>query len=155
MRSGTLVRVDHTVSDKNRLYGRYTATPIVKIQGTPVSPTNNGAYYSWGKQAMLADTHTFSPTVLNDLRLNYTRGVFSNTVAPQWDPRTGQNLNTLFGLPSITAGGLPSFSGLFPGSPTAMAAAPPRDLAAPPRRRWTTARSVTPSPTSSTRRSGR
>ncbi len=32
---------------------------------------------------MLADTHTFSPTMLNDLRLNYTRGRFSNTVAPQ------------------------------------------------------------------------
>ncbi len=32
------VRIDQTISDKNRLYGRYTATPIVKIQGTPVSP---------------------------------------------------------------------------------------------------------------------
>ena len=28
---------------------------------------------------MLADTHTFSPTMFNDLRLNYTRGRFSNT----------------------------------------------------------------------------
>ena len=110
-----LLRIDHAVSDKNHLYGRYSATPIVKLQGTPVSPTNYSAYYSWGKQVMLADTHTFSPTVLNDLRVNYTRGVFSNTVAPQWDPRTGQNLNTLFGLPSITPGGLPSFNSLFPG----------------------------------------
>jgi len=110
------VRVDQIISDKNRLYGRFTTTPIVKIQGTPVSPTNNGAYYSWGKQAMLADTHTFSPTVFNDLRLNYTRGRFSNTVAPEWDPSTGQNLNTLFGLPTITKGGLPSFNSLFPGS---------------------------------------
>lgn len=110
------VRVDQTISDKNRLYGRFTATPVVKIQGTPVSPTNNGALYSWGKQAMLADTHTISPTVMNDLRLNYTRGRFSNTVDPQWDPATGANLNTAFGLPSITKGGLPSFNTLFPGS---------------------------------------
>ena len=43
---------------------------------------------------MLADTHTFSPTVLNDIRLNYTRGRFSNTVDPQWDPYSGTNLNT-------------------------------------------------------------
>ena len=108
-------RVDELISDNDRLYGRFTVTPIVKLQGTPVSPTNYGAYYSWGKQAMLAETHTFSPTMFNDLRLNYTRGRFSNTVAPEWDPTTGQNLNTAFGLPSITAGGLPSFNSLFPG----------------------------------------
>ena len=110
------VRVDQIVSAANRIYGRYSTTPVVKIQGTPVSPTNNGALYSWGSQAMIADTHTFSPTVLNDIRLNYTRGRFSNTVDPQWDPSTGTNLNTAFGLPSITKGGLPSFNGLFPGS---------------------------------------
>jgi len=110
------VRIDQVISDKNRLYGRFTTTPIVKIQGTPVSPTNNGALYSWGTQAMLADTHTFTPTVFNDLRLNYTRGRFSNTVDPQYDTSTGQNLNTQLGLPSITKGGLPSFNGLFVGS---------------------------------------
>ncbi len=110
------VRIDETISDRNHLYGRYSATPIVKIQGTPVSPTNNGALYSWGNQAMISDTHTFTPTLINDLRLNYTRGRFSNTIDPTYDPATGQNLNTLLGLPSITKGGLPSFNSLFPGS---------------------------------------
>ena len=110
------VRIDETISERNHLYGRYSATPIVKIQGTPVSPTNNGALYSWGQQAMISDTHTFTPTLINDLRLNYTRGRFSNTIDPVYDPATGQNLNTQLGLPSITAGGLPSFNSLFPGS---------------------------------------
>ena len=110
------LRIDEIISSKNRLYGRYSATPIVKIQGTPVSPTNNGSVYSWGKQAMLADTHTFSATMFNDLRLNYTRGRFSQSVDPRWDPSTGENLNTAFGLPSIAKGGMPSFGGLFPGS---------------------------------------
>ncbi len=110
------VRIDHNLTQNNHIYGRYSTTPIVKIQGTPVSPTNNGALYSWGTQVLLADTHTFSPTVINELRLNYTAGRFSNTVDPQWDPKTGTNLNTALGLPSITAGGLPSFSALFPGS---------------------------------------
>jgi len=110
------VRIDQVVSTKNRIYGRVSVTPVIKIQGTPVSPTNNAAVYSWGAQAMVADTHTFSPTVINDIRLNYTRGRFSNTVDPQWDPYTGTNLNTELGLPSITKGGLPTFSGLFPGS---------------------------------------
>jgi hypothetical protein len=110
------VRVDHAISANNRLYVRYTATPIVKIQGTPVSPTNNSASYSWAKQAMLADTHTFTPRLLNDIRLNYTRGRFSSTVDPQWDPYTGANLGAELGLPNITKGGVPTFSGLFPGS---------------------------------------
>ncbi|HEY2016510.1 MAG TPA: carboxypeptidase-like regulatory domain-containing protein [Bryobacteraceae bacterium] len=109
-------RIDQTISVNNRIYGRYSTTPIIKIQGTPVSPTNNGAQYSWGKQIMLADTQTFTPTLINDVRLNYTRGRFSNTVDPQWDPATGANLNTQLGLPSITKGGLPSFNTLFPGS---------------------------------------
>ena len=108
-------RVDQMIGDKDRLTGRYSMTPTIKLQGTPVSPTNYGAYYSWGRQAMIAHTHTFSPTTYNDLRLNYTRGRYSNTVAPEWDPTTGQNLNTAFGLPSITPGGLPSFNNLFPG----------------------------------------
>ncbi len=110
------LRIDHAISDKNRIYGRYTMTPIVKIQGTPVSPTNNGATYSWARQAMISDTHMFTPTLINDLRINYTRGRFSSTVDPQWDPYTGANLNTELGLPSITKGGIPSFNGLFPGS---------------------------------------
>jgi len=110
------VRIDHIIGDRNRIYGRYTATPIVKVQGTPISPTNNGTVYSWGMQAMVAYTHTFTATLFNDIRLNYTRGRFSNSVDPQWDPSTGANLNTLFGLPSITKGGLPTFSTLFPGS---------------------------------------
>jgi len=109
-------RVDHAISDNNRLYARFTATPIQRILGTPVTPTNNTAVYSWAKQYMLADTHTFGPTLFNDLRLNVTQGRFDATVDPQWDPATGTNLNTAFGLPSITKGGLPTFQSLFPGS---------------------------------------
>src|SRR6185369_8500296 len=87
-----------------------------KTQGTPISPTTNGAEYSAARQAMLADTHTFSPTLINDLRLNYTRGRFSTTAAPEFDANSGQNLNTILGLPNLTKGGVPLFNGLFPGS---------------------------------------
>jgi hypothetical protein len=106
-------RLDHVISDQNRIYGRFTATPIVKLQTTPVSPTNDFAVYSWGAQAMVADTHVISPTMLNDLRLNYTRGKFSQTLSPEYDIRTGANLNTELGLPSLSEGGLPNFQGLF------------------------------------------
>lgn len=112
------LRIDHIISDKNRLYGRYSATPIIKTQNYPVSPTSSTAEYSYGKQLMVADTHTFSPTVMNDLRLNYTRGRFSSTVIPQYDAQTGENLNAILGLPNITHGGVPNFSGLGVGSGT-------------------------------------
>jgi hypothetical protein len=110
------IRIDEVLSDKDRLNARYTATPIVKIQDTPVSTTSAAGEYSWAKQAMLAYTHMVGPTAFNDLRLNYTRGRFSNTLAPEWDINTGANLNTALGLPSLTKGGVPGFGGLFPGS---------------------------------------
>jgi Carboxypeptidase regulatory-like domain len=110
------LRIDEVISSRNRLYGRFTSTPIVKLQDTPISPTTAGAEYSWAKQGMLADTHTISPTMFNDLRLNYTRGRFSVTASPQYDANTGENLNTQLGLPNITHGGVPGLNGLFPGS---------------------------------------
>ena len=109
-------KIDQIVSNNNRLSGRYTITPITKLQGTPVSPTNDAAIYSAGQQALISDTHTFSPTLINDVRINYTHGRFSQTAAPEYDAATGTNLNTLFGLPNITKGGVPAFSALFPGS---------------------------------------
>jgi hypothetical protein len=109
-------RVDQVIGSKDRLNGRYTATPIVKLQDTPISITGASGEYSWAKQAMLAHTRTFSPTALNDLRINYTRGRFSNTLAPEWDANTGANLNTILGLPSLTKGGVPGLNGIFPGS---------------------------------------
>ena len=59
---------------------------------------------------MLDHTWILSPTIFNDFRLNYTRGKFSSTVAPEWDPYNGgtKNLNTEFGLPSLLSAGLPS-----------------------------------------------
>ena len=102
------LRIDDVVSSNHRLNFRYTGTPIVKRQATPSSPTSDSASYSYAKQGMLAYTWTISPTLMNDLRINVTRGNFSDTVAPQWDPQTGENLNTALGLPSILPGGLPS-----------------------------------------------
>ena len=110
------IRIDQVVTDKDRLNARYTATPIVKIQDTPISSTQAGGEYSGARQAMLAYTRMIGPTAFNDLRLNYTRGRFSNTLAPEWDINTGKNLNTELGLPSLTRGGVPGLGGLFPGS---------------------------------------
>ncbi len=109
------IKIDHVFSERDRIFGRYSTSPIVKVQGTPASVTNNGAEYSYAKQAVIDWTHTVTPNQFNDLRLNYTRGRFSVTAAPNYDATTGSdNLNTELGLPSITKGGVPLLNGLFP-----------------------------------------
>ena len=103
------MKIDHNLTANHHLSGRYTTTPVVKTQYAPTDPTSVGGEYSYAKQAMLDHTWIVTPTIVNDLRLNYTRGKFSSTVAPQWDPFAGgANLNTELGLPSIMNGGLPS-----------------------------------------------
>ena len=101
------VRIDQVISNRNHLSVRGTVVPVVGSSnyGNPV----NGASGNWSssKQFTVADTHSFSPTILNDLRLNYTRGRFSSTFSPQYDAKTGANLSTELGLPSLTHGGLP------------------------------------------------
>ena len=102
------LRIDQIITAKNQLNFRFTDTPLVKLQYTPASITSQTGEYSLAKQYMLADTHVFSPTVSNDLRVGVTQGNFSSTKAPQWEPFTGANLNTELGLPNITPGGVPA-----------------------------------------------
>jgi hypothetical protein len=101
-------KIDEVATEKDHFSFRLTSTPIVKTQLTPNTPTSDQADYSYAKQALFTYTRMLSATLLNDLRLNFTRGNFSNTAAPEWDPQTGQNLNTILGLPSLFHGGLPS-----------------------------------------------
>ena len=83
------IRLDHILSERQRLTSRYTQTPVVKTQVAPTDPTGAGAEYSWAKQLMFNHNWTLGPSILNDLRLNYTRGKFSSTVAPS-TPLTAQ-----------------------------------------------------------------
>jgi hypothetical protein len=103
-------RIDHNISDRNHLNARATVVPVVGVTGYGSPVNGNGGNYSNSRQFMLSDTHIFSPGVMNDLRLNYTRGRFSGTFAPEWDVKTGRNLSTELGLPSLTAGGVPTMA---------------------------------------------
>ena len=104
------MRFDQVITQKNHLNYRFTRTPGLGIKGFGSNVNGNGADYSLAKQMVLADTHTFSPTLINDLRLNYTRGRFSNNLTPEFDALSGRNLNTELGLPNLTKGGLPLFT---------------------------------------------
>ena len=103
-----MFKIDELVTDKDHFSFRFSSTPIIKTQFTPTVPTSDKADYSYAKQAVLSYLRTISATMLNDLRLNFTRGNFSVTVPPQYDLQTGENLNTELGLPSLFHGGLPS-----------------------------------------------
>ncbi|HEV8367506.1 MAG TPA: TonB-dependent receptor [Pyrinomonadaceae bacterium] len=108
-------KLDHQVTNDNRMTFRYTQVPIRGDRGRANFEVGRdeintgGTDYSWSKQVLLADTHTFGASVVNELRLNYTYGRFSKTLPPGFDPISGRNLSTELGLPSITAGGLPEF----------------------------------------------
>ncbi len=102
-------KIDHNFGDKNHLSFRWTTVPVVGISANdPAYPTNgNSGSYSRSSQYTLSDTQIISPTVVNELRLAYTRADFSGQLSPQYDVNSGQNLSRENGLPSLTKGGLP------------------------------------------------
>jgi outer membrane receptor protein involved in Fe transport len=108
-------KIDHQLTQSNRLSGRYTQVPVRGDKGCcdfqiGVNEINtSGTDYSSSRQILLTDTHTWSKMV-NELILNYTRGRFTRNMPPMYDIYSGKNWSTELGLPSLTKGGLPSFA---------------------------------------------
>ena len=108
----TTTRFDHQITDTNKVNVRWTRVPILGVRGTGTFNNTDqvnalGSDYSASNQILLGDTYIFSPRMINDLRLNYTRGNYSRVDPPEFLTR---NLSTELGLPSITKGGLPFFN---------------------------------------------
>ncbi|PWU07532.1 MAG: TonB-dependent receptor [Terriglobia bacterium] len=100
------LRADHTISAKNRIFGRYTRweskniSPDVYgnglVSGDPISPE-----YFLTQQALFGDTYLFSPTTILDVRLSYMRWYNDRT------PGTlGIDLKSM-GFPASFVDGLP------------------------------------------------
>ena len=70
----------------------------------------NGGNYSYSRQFMLGDTHIFTPTILNDLRSTTPLQKSAGTFGPEYDAKSGANLSTEYGLPSLTHGGVPNMA---------------------------------------------
>lgn len=125
------IKIDHRVSNKNSLTGRFNFQNLVnlrdnffpvRVTGAPGLPTAGfGAGEENGdtRQIVVTDTHTFSPTVLNEFRFGYTRiniginncGVLGACgVSPTWANDVGiPNVN--LGGPETTGGPGLGFTG--------------------------------------------
>ena len=72
-------RIDHQLSEKQRLFGRYTYwnvyIPNANLTKMPAIPTQPTTFTS--QQYVAGDTYTFSPSLTADLRLAYGRWYFN------------------------------------------------------------------------------
>jgi outer membrane receptor protein involved in Fe transport len=103
------LRLDHQVTNDDKVSFRYTKTPAIGVRGFGSDVNGSQGVFSDAKQYLLSYNRIFTPTLVNDLRLNYTRGVFSEDFGPEFSINGGRNLATELGLPSLTSGGLPLF----------------------------------------------
>src|SRR3989440_5619907 len=76
------LRLDHNFTDKAKVNFRYTVTPAIGIRGAGNDINGNTGVFSDARQFLLAFNNILSPTLVNDLRLSYTRGIFSADFSP-------------------------------------------------------------------------
>jgi Carboxypeptidase regulatory-like domain/TonB dependent receptor len=117
------IRIDHRITDKNSLFGRYSKSDTARSRDNffPLGTSPNGNDLPAGPSAgdefgdskgfTLGDTHVFSPSVVNDARFGYTRvqiGIFNTGVngTGGFSPTVSANL----GAPNINLG--PNSSGI-------------------------------------------
>jgi len=76
-------RLDYALSDKQRMFARYT---FQKMQDVPASVFSNANGYKTGtgysapraQQGVLGDTYTLNPSTILDVRVSYLRAVYNN-----------------------------------------------------------------------------
>jgi hypothetical protein len=117
-------RLDHTFNQSNTLFGRYSFSNLGRARennfplGTSPNgndlPSGFGAGNEFGKtrQIALGDTHTFTPTVVNDARAGYSRveiGIFNTGVfgSGGFSPTVGNNLGIANSNIDTNSSGIP------------------------------------------------
>ena len=103
------LRLDHSFTDSAKVNFRYSLTPAVAIRGSGGDINGNSGVYSNARQYLLAFNNIVSPSIVNDLRLNYTRGNFSEDYSPEFSIKGGRSYANELGLPALTQGGIPLF----------------------------------------------
>jgi hypothetical protein len=103
------LRLDHSFTDNAKVNFRYSLTPAIAIRGSGSDVNGNNGVFSNARQFVLAFNNIVSPTIVNDLRLNYTRGNFSEDYSPEFSIKGGRSLARELGIPALTQGGIPLF----------------------------------------------
>src|SRR5215813_2339001 len=103
------LRLDHNFTDKFKANFRYSTTPAIGIRSAGNDINGNTGVYSDAKQFLLAFNNIITPALVNDLRLNYTRGNFSEDYSPEFAIKSGRSAAGDLGLPHLTQGGIPLF----------------------------------------------
>ncbi|HEX8138068.1 MAG TPA: TonB-dependent receptor [Pyrinomonadaceae bacterium] len=103
------LRLDHNFTNNFKSNFRYTKTPAIGIRGAGNDVNGNTGVYSDAQQMLLTFNNIISPTMVNDLRLNYTKGNFSEDFSPEFSIKGGRSLAREYGLPALTQGGIPLF----------------------------------------------
>ncbi len=106
------VKVDHRFSDSDSAFIRYSQSrdsigqpgilPVPLVGAVICGPAQDPAH-----QAVLSETHIFTPTTINTARFGWSRFFVE---AGNWD--AGLNLSTQLGIPGVIVPGNPSSDGL-------------------------------------------
>ncbi|MEZ5365412.1 MAG: carboxypeptidase regulatory-like domain-containing protein [Bryobacterales bacterium] len=91
-------KVDHRITDKNSIFVRYTQSrhqPSSNAIFTDPNAGSNRFDDQTNRNAVVSDTHTFSPTVINNLRVGIMRQAFAFTAV-----NFGQDWPSKLGLPA-------------------------------------------------------
>jgi hypothetical protein len=104
------VRVDHVFSDKDSLFGRYTITNDSQLDGLAYPEFFVNPRYNRNQFLTLSENHIFSTSLLNNVRVSYSRTLSSrlsptpaNLIAPQYSLIAG------YAFGQLSVGGFPLF----------------------------------------------
>ncbi|MGD0776629.1 MAG: TonB-dependent receptor [Candidatus Solibacter sp.] len=102
-------RLDHNLSDKDRLFIRFTNVPLTSARffGLPASfpGSLSPSDQSWANDSALNETHVISPSMVNELRLMYMR---NRQIRGENVAATSKDWGASFGLtPAINGAGFP------------------------------------------------
>ncbi|MEZ5400846.1 MAG: TonB-dependent receptor [Bryobacteraceae bacterium] len=93
------LKIDHRFNDKNSIFLRYTSAqhaPYADSFFTDPAAGSNRSDDQTNRNAVVSDTHTFSPTLINNLRVGVMRQLFTFTAV-----NFGQDWPRKLGLPEI------------------------------------------------------
>jgi hypothetical protein len=106
------IKIDHNFSSNNRISARYTDIPnlsdrykLIRDYFLAESPPSDR---SVTRQGFISDTYVISSHIVNEFRGSYTYSDYSRTLPG--DLKAKNYTRDVFGLPSATDSGYPSFS---------------------------------------------